>query len=375
MLQPLLILLLFFTIFGNINFVAGNLDQPQFQSQENLFQVDVTNPICSKCKLYAIFIESVRRRSSMFVGDYDTVKYFDFSSTSFTNCHEKLIPINIWQDWWERFVKMFLRDQLACFADFVELTLLAVFLLLPVPTCFLTVCLPTFFAAVLKLYLLLTTTSVSGAANSNQSAATRFPTRTINLLNWSIAGLPISCARTANHLPRCSSLSLLNGISTCSKHPSCSVFFGRNEWWILSQTSKQDECYRSIQKFFFTACVFQSNVKPMKWFLEQRSDLWVTKCLIVHVLSSDYNVPRFSFEMKGKQRSIRDFVLPILLYSNWSKLWSMPSLCVVLNLGIFWTLSRFLCRMDKEVELLEILWYQAYRAKCSRNQGCYKLNQ
>ena len=45
---------------------------------------------------------------------------------------------------------MFFRDQFVCCADFVGMTLLKVFFLLPLPKCFVNVCLPILFAAVLK---------------------------------------------------------------------------------------------------------------------------------------------------------------------------------------------------------------------------------
>ena len=57
------------------------------------------------------------------------------------------------------------------FTDFVGLTLHAV--LFPLPNCFVRVCLPTLFAAVLKFFLPLTTFAINGAANSNKSAPTR----------------------------------------------------------------------------------------------------------------------------------------------------------------------------------------------------------
>ena len=68
------------------------------------------------------------------------------------------------------FVKMFLHDRLICFADFVGMTLLALRFLLPLPNCFLIVCLPTLFAAVLIFFLPLATSAISGTAISNKSA-------------------------------------------------------------------------------------------------------------------------------------------------------------------------------------------------------------
>ena len=46
------------------------------------------------------------------------------------------------------------------------------------------------------------------------------------------------------------------------------------------------------KRYSFTARVTQVNVNIMKKTFEQRSELQVANCLIVHVLSSSYNVCR-----------------------------------------------------------------------------------
>ena len=73
------------------------------------------------------------------------------------------------------------RNRLPCSTDFVGFILLAVLFPLSVLNCFLRVCLPTFFAAVLKSLLPLTTSAIAGAANANKSAPMRFATGTIYL--------------------------------------------------------------------------------------------------------------------------------------------------------------------------------------------------
>ena len=98
------------------------------------------------------------------------------------------------------FVKITLRDRLDCLVEFVGMILLC---LLPLPNCFLSVCLPTLFAADLKDFLPLITSPVSGAANSNMSAPMCFAAGTINLRKKGIAVLPITCARAPNPLPLC----------------------------------------------------------------------------------------------------------------------------------------------------------------------------
>ena len=115
------------------------------------------------------------------------------------------------------FVKTSLRDRLICFADFVGMNLLgcrtpmapflfllpAVRLRLPSPYCFLKVCLPTLFAVVLKFFLPLTTSAISGTANCNKSAPTRFAAGTIFSRENGIAVLPITCAGAPSPRPRC----------------------------------------------------------------------------------------------------------------------------------------------------------------------------
>ena len=101
------------------------------------------------------------------------------------------------------FVKMSLRDRLDCLVDFVEMTLFAVLLLLSPPNCFFRVCFRTLFAAVLKLFLQLTTSAIFGTANCSKSAPTQFAAGTIYLRKNAIAVLPIFCASAPNPRPRC----------------------------------------------------------------------------------------------------------------------------------------------------------------------------
>ena len=97
-------------------------------------------------------------------------------------------------------VKMSLRDRLDCLVDFVGMILLC---LLPPPNCFFRVCFPTLFAAVLKCFLPLRTSAISGTPNSNKSAPTGFAAWTTFLRKNGIDFLPIFCARAPNPRPRC----------------------------------------------------------------------------------------------------------------------------------------------------------------------------
>ena len=98
---------------------------------------------------------------------------------------------------------MSLHDRLGCLVDFVGMTLLALRFLRPLTDCFLKVCLPTLFAAVLILFLPLATSAISGTANSNKSAPTRFAAGTIYLRKNENAVLPLTYARAPNPLPLC----------------------------------------------------------------------------------------------------------------------------------------------------------------------------
>ena len=59
--------------------------------------------------------------------------------------------------------------------------------------------------------------------------------------------------------------------------------------------------------YFFTARVSQVNVNTMKRIFEQRSQLQVAKSLIVHVLSSSYNVSRL--ELRNERKAAQQWSL------------------------------------------------------------------
>ena len=200
-----------FYFFGIVSFVTTTLDKFQFQSQVRLSQIKVIVPIRLKFKLYAVFIKWGSRIDFLFMGRLDIVNYWDFPSKIFRHCHKRLVPKIVSHDQREMFVKTSLRDRLICFVDFVGMTLLAVLFLLPVrlrlpspsPNCFFRVCFPTLFAAVLKFFLILITSVISGTTNFNRSAPTRFAAGTIYLRKNGIAVLPITCTSAANPRPRC----------------------------------------------------------------------------------------------------------------------------------------------------------------------------
>ena len=141
----------FFHLFAIVSSVITTLDKFQFQSQVRVFQINIVVPIRLKLKFYAVFIKGGSIIIFLFLGGQDIVNYWAFPSkisrTATKSWYRKLFDMNN-----EMFVKMSLRDQLAWFADFVGMTLLAVLFLLPLPGCFLKVCLPTLPAAVLNFF-------------------------------------------------------------------------------------------------------------------------------------------------------------------------------------------------------------------------------
>ena len=143
------------------------------------------------------------------------------SLQDFQKLPKKIVPKISWHDLWERFEKMSLLHQLIYFADFIRKTLLAwrtimapVLFLLPLPNCFFRVCLPTLFAAVLKLFLPLTTSAFFAAANSNMSAPTilqlgRYIYAKMNCCS------PNNLCECTESPSTCRPIPLKNGISTC----------------------------------------------------------------------------------------------------------------------------------------------------------------
>ena len=123
------------------------------------------------------------------------------------------------------FVAMSLRDRLICLAGFVGITLLALrFLRLPSSNCFLRACLPTLFAAVLNSFLPLTTSAISGTANSNKSAPMRFAAGTICLRKNGIEVLLKTCASAPSPRPHCRPTLYSMEFQLALKQPSCDVF-------------------------------------------------------------------------------------------------------------------------------------------------------
>ena len=141
------------------------------------------------------------------------------------------------------FAKMSHRDRLDCLVDLVGMIFLCFLLACrtfalptalrlpsPSPSCFLRVCF--LFEADLKVFLPLITSPISGAANSNKSAPTRFAAGTTYLGKKGIAVLPVTCARAPNPLPLCLPTAHSMVFLLVLKQPSCCTVRVKNECWI-----------------------------------------------------------------------------------------------------------------------------------------------
>ena len=70
--------------------------------------------------------------------------------------------------------------------------------------------------------------------------------------------------------------------------------------WVFSEHQNKTIDTDRYKESCFTARISQVNVNTMKRNFEQRSELQVAKCLIVHVLSSTYNVSRIELRNRRK---------------------------------------------------------------------------
>ena len=196
-----LFFVLLFYFFAIVSFVTTTPDKLQFQSQVRLYQINVVIPIRLKFKLYAFCIGWGGRTKFLFVGNYRQL--LGIALQDFQDLPQKVGTELCSTCYMKKIVKMSFPDQLVCFAGFVVMNVLALFFLLPLPSCFLSVCLPTLFAAVLKFFLPVTTSVISGLTNSSNSAPTRFAAGTTYICKNGFAVLAITCASATNPHPCC----------------------------------------------------------------------------------------------------------------------------------------------------------------------------
>ena len=166
----------------------------------------------------------------------------------------------------------------------------------------------TFFAAVLVFFLPLTTSAISSTANSNKSAPTRFAagmrddvftqkcnySSPNNLCKWTESSSTLSTKASIEW----------NTYLSWSNHLVTSCRLEMNVGGFSEHQNKMSDTDR-YKKYFFTARV--SQCEYYEKISEQRSKLQVAKCLIVHVLSSSYNVSRL--ELRNKRKAAQQLSL------------------------------------------------------------------
>ena len=254
-------------------------------------------PIRLKFKFSADLVEWSGRRNFLFRGRQDIVNYWDSPTESFKKCHTRLFPKNVWKDQRENFPKMCPRDQLACW---VEIPWKVPVCLIALLSYFLRVCLPTSFETVLKQFLPQTTPETFGRAKCKMSAPIRFAAGLQDLRKIGNIVLPIFCSNAPNSLPCCRTNPLKYGsfLHLKKKHFLASFSLEMNVRNFSNHQHKSSDLVR--HRKYFTAGDSQVNMFTMKTIFGQQSELYVTKCLINHVLSSTYFVPNSLLWMKWK---------------------------------------------------------------------------
>ena len=97
--------MLFFYSFCVVSFVITTFDKFHFQSQIGLSQTNIVVPIGLKFKFFTVFIERGSRINFLLAGRQNIVKYWDFPSNTFRDCHKTLVPKSISHDCWKMVVK------------------------------------------------------------------------------------------------------------------------------------------------------------------------------------------------------------------------------------------------------------------------------
>ena len=241
-------------------------------------------------------------------------------------------------------MKMYLWDWLVCFEDFVRITLLAVLFLLPVNNCFLRVCFPTLLAAVLKIFLPITTSAFVVAENSNKSAPTRFAAGTIYLRKDGTAVLPITFASAPNTRSLCRPTTS----PQWNLHSSWSNHLVTSFWWRIivrrfsENQNKLSDNNRSKGPFFH--CSF-----PSRQCGYYGKSFWaavltnISKGLIGHVVSSSHIVP-VTMKWKKNNAAVRPSCC--------------QRYCIQSSPSISWESVRGECR--KPILACEVLFPQYY---------------
>ena len=317
--------LFFFYFFGIVSFVTTTLDKFQFQSRVRLSQINVIVPIRLKIKLCAVQIEWGSSIDLLFIV-HGTTRHRQLLRRSLQDL--KKLPQKVgtenYSTWSMRNVcknvsprptDLFCRF---CWNDCA--------------------CLPYVYGSFL---LLATTTQLFSQSLSSHILCSCLETlsTTSNLCNfWHSKFQQVSTYAFCSwddvftqKWNRSSPNNLCKGTkspSTLSTNTSVkwNLYFSwinhivtsfRLEMIVGSFSEHQNKTSDTdrYKGYFFTARVSQVNVNTMKRVFEQRSELQVAKFLIVHVLSSSYNVSSHELRNKRQQRSNVVFVSPTIFYS------------------------------------------------------------
>ena len=192
-------------------------------------------------------------------------------------------------------------DRLICFADFVGMTLFAVFFLQTSTQLFSqglsshTPC--------ICLELLSTTNNLCNFWHIKFQQVSAYAFCSWDDIftqnwDWSSAKNLSKCIKSPSMLSTNTSIEW-NLCLSWSNHLVLSFRLEMNVGGIFEHQNKTSDTDR-YKGHFFTARVSQVNVVTMKWIFEQRPELQVAKCLIVHVLSSSYNVSRLELRNERK---------------------------------------------------------------------------
>ena len=201
------------------------------------------------------------------------------------------------ENFFQIFLKISLRDLLVCVESFVGKALLSVFLSLPLPNCFLRVCLRSF---TLLSWNFFATNNLCNLwrCKFQQSNSNVWQPDVISTEKWKYSSLNTlyKCAKFSSTVSTNTSVnwnlyvSRSNGFLTCFRLEMNVGGFSEHK-----NKASDTDIYK---RCFSTAGVSQINVITMERSFEQRSEMHVAECLIVHVLSSRYNVSRLELRNK-----------------------------------------------------------------------------
>ena len=221
----------------------------------------------------------------------DVVNNWDFPSKISRHCHKRLVPKTVvWHDQRKMFVKNVSSQPIGlfrfCWNDSVLLTTAT----------------HLFCQRLLSHTLWSRHERFSNAKNlSNFWCSKLQHVSTYAFCRWDDIFIQKRNCTSPNNLCKCtespSTLStntfiVWNLYLSWSNHLVVSYVLELNNGYLSNHQNKPSDTDR-YKKYCFTRCVCQNHVHTTKRIFEQRPKLYVTECLIVHVLSSCFNVSSF----------------------------------------------------------------------------------